>query len=165
MAESVDAIVVLGARIEADGSPGAALARRLTSATNVFERGLAPTILVSGGARWHGHIEAIAMRRFLIELGVPDDAVLIEPLARSTAENAFFCARVARSQGWRSLAVVSCPWHLPRALRNFERCGIPAVPIAAEAGPANRGHTILRDAKERTCTFLDAIRLSSRFPW
>ncbi len=162
---SVDAIVVLGGRVNADGHPAPALARRLQRAAQAFKEGLAPTILTTGGRRWHGHLEAVRMRRYLMSLGVTEQAIELEVFARSTSENAYFCCRMARARGWNRLAVVTCPWHMPRAMGDFHRCGFSPLLLPAEAADATLRHQLYRSAKERTCSILDAFRLSLGSRW
>jgi len=76
-----DAIVVLGCR----GS--AALRRRLEIGIRLFERGVAPLLVLSGGGG--GPLpEAEAMRQAAIDHGVPETALLIDAVSRNTFENA-----------------------------------------------------------------------------
>lgn len=105
------------------------------------------------------------MQRFLTLLGVPERAIVLEPFALSTAENAFFSTRIARLQRWERLTVVTCPWHMPRAIADFEQCGLTVVPAPTVAAPTTTSRRIYRTAKERTCTWLDSLRLRTRFPW
>ncbi|MCU0689914.1 MAG: YdcF family protein [Polyangiaceae bacterium] len=161
---SADVIVVLGARVLVDGSPDAALRRRLERAADLFRQAVAPVVVCSGGRRWHGYPEALSMRRHLLQEGVPERAIVLEPFARTTSENAFFAARILRLANWSRVVLVSCGWHLPRAARDFARCGVTTIPVAAQTPPASRPVAAWRGLRECACSALDAFRLVQRFP-
>ena len=162
---SADAIVVLGARVLPDGRLGGAVRRRVERAAQAYDVGTAPVVLCAGGQRWNGHVEALAMRRSLTELGVDERHILTEVFSLSTAENAQYCARLFALFGWTHAAVVTCPWHLPRAIRDFELCGLRVTPLAARDLPASPLHVAKRSVVERVSSVLDRVRLEPRFPW
>lgn len=77
---------------------------RLRIAADMYHRGLAPFIVVSGG-RVHPNRtpfnEAVEMKRLLVELhGIPADRILIEPHARHTTTNLRNCARLLLAAGF-----------------------------------------------------------------
>ena len=132
---SFDAIVVLGARLDEDGAPSPAMARRTARGIALFEAGLAPLLILSGGATAAGAVsEAEAMRRLALEAGVPGASMLLETASRSTWENATMTRRLMSERGLRSGLLVSDRLHLPRALLCFRRVGIQVEGRAAEAG-------------------------------
>lgn len=71
---------------------------RMRIAADLFARGLAPFIIVSGGNVHPNRTpfnEALEMKRLLVaEHGVPADRILIEPYARHTTTNMRNCARL-----------------------------------------------------------------------
>ncbi len=71
---------------------------RLLIAADMFARGVAPFIIVSGGNVHPNRTpfnEAVEMKRLLItQYGVPADRILIEPHARHTTTNLRNCARL-----------------------------------------------------------------------
>jgi len=160
-----DAIVVLGARILPDGRLGGAARRRVERAARAFSEGAAPFVVCAGGQRWDGHIEALAMRRSLQEMGLETTHVLAEIHSRTTAENALYCSRIFRSFGWRHAAVVTCPWHLPRARRDVRRCGLQVTGVAAQDLPAPNLQVAQRFAGERVGQVMDSARLAARYLW
>jgi uncharacterized SAM-binding protein YcdF (DUF218 family) len=134
-------IVVLGCGVTESGEPSPALQRRVASAANAWSAGLAPVVIASGGRRWWGHAEALVMREALLALGVDPAAIQVELCSLTTRENAFYCQRLMRREGGLMegklpVVLVSCDWHLPRALANFERAGFHCRPYPA---PAPRG--------------------------
>ena len=142
-----DAIIVLGATIDRDGNPGRTVLSRLTEGVHEYERGVAPRILVTGGEQ-HGRIQADVMARVLEAQGVPASAILIEPEAGNTIENACFSDHMLKARGLTSAEVVTSPSHLPRAGIIFSRSHLqwrmhaappmePESAIAANLGAAN----------------------------
>lgn len=158
-----DAIVVLGCRILPSGRLGGPAARRAATAASAYRAGVAPIIVASGGRRWGAQVEARVFRQEIVRAGVPSEAVIEELCSLSTFENAIFSAAVLRRlrpRGGPSLrpraAIVTCPFHLPRALANFRAAGVDAIAFPAPAVRASLpGRTYLR-AHEFVCSALDA---------
>src|SRR5688572_32823621 len=81
------AIVVLGAA-QWDGKPSPVLKARVDHAVGLWRRGLAPILVMTGGqGPGDTTTEAAVERRYAISLGVPPEAIRIEPHSRSTAES------------------------------------------------------------------------------
>lgn len=127
-AHKADAIVVLGARVKPDGTPGISLRRRALQAAALYKRGLANHIITTGGIGENAPAEAVVSARFLRENGVPQSAILTEETSTSTWENAVNARRICRAHGWKKVIVVSEPFHLWRATRYFHHLGIKALP-------------------------------------
>jgi uncharacterized SAM-binding protein YcdF (DUF218 family) len=154
--ERADAIVVLGCRIAPSGSPAPPAARRAATAATAFLGGAAPWIVVSGGRRWGSHIEARAMARAILGAGVPASAVIEELCSLSTRENAVFSAAVLRRLGARRAAIVTCPWHMARALASFRAAGVDAIPLPTERPDLPPLSRLYLAAHEIVCRRLDA---------
>jgi uncharacterized SAM-binding protein YcdF (DUF218 family) len=138
--QPADAIVILGSRVLADGRPGPALTRRTRHAVALYERGLAPLIICSGGLGENGPGEAEVACGLAAELGVPDAALLREDQAHSTEENALYTAALARARGFDEVIIVTDGYHLYRASLLFRAAGLRpyASPAQATAGPMAR---------------------------
>lgn len=74
----------------------------------------------------------VSMKDLLVYGGVPPDRVAIEDHARNTRENALFSAEILRARGIETVVVVTSATHLSRAVRDFARAGIQAIPAAAD---------------------------------
>ncbi len=109
-----DAIVVLGAAQYA-GRPSPVLQARLDHALALYERKLAPYLLLTGG-RGDGDTqsEAGAGRRYLRQRGVPDSAMLYEDLGRTTFSSMQHAADTLRRVQGTSVLLVSDPFHMLR---------------------------------------------------
>ena len=110
-----DAIIVLGHQADRDGNPTPTQLARVTKAVREYERGVAPRLILTGGAAGNRFVEARVMARSAEAQGIPASAILIEPEAMDTIQNACYSVRMMKEHGWRSAEVVSGAEHLPRA--------------------------------------------------
>jgi len=110
-----DAIIVLGTPSDEDGNPSPIQLSRVTEAVREYERGVAPRLILTGGAVENPNVEAAAMARIAEAQGIPAPAIFVEGKARDTIQNACYSVRIMEGQGWHSAEVVSDASHLPRA--------------------------------------------------
>jgi len=116
-----DAIIVLGTATDRDGNPTPELLARVTEGVREYERGVAPRLILTGGAAHNRFTEARVMARTAHAQGIPEMAIYMEPEARDTIENACYSERIMKAHGWRSAEVVSSASHLPRAGMIFNK--------------------------------------------
>ncbi len=122
--DRADAIVVLGAA-QYDGEPSPVFAGRLDHAALLFEQGRADRVLVLGGGQPGDRFtEAEAGRTYLVEKGVPEDAIIPVPEGHTTFESLQAAAPVMREAGMGSAFLVSDPWHNARVERMAGDLGI-----------------------------------------
>ncbi len=118
-------------------------------------------VIASGGRRWGEAVEADAMAEALVAGGVPGRAVVRERCSLDTIDNARFSAAILERRGIREAAVVTCSWHLPRALALFADAGVQAVPVAARDGETPPwASRVWRWSKERVLTRVSLARAS-----
>ncbi len=134
-------IVVLGAATYPDGSPSPILAHRLQTALNLYQEGAAKKILISGD---HGQVhydEIKSMRNWLRQHQVKAEDIYADHAGFSTYESAY---RADAIFSVRTAIVVTQPYHLPRALYDFQSRGIEAwgVGAAGNSYPGQTGRTI-----------------------
>jgi uncharacterized SAM-binding protein YcdF (DUF218 family) len=120
-----DVIIVLGHPANADGSPSPAMQEQAALAAQLYQVGLAPALLFTGGAVHNEHVEAQVMAGLAVQQGVPAAAIVTETQARDTFENARFCRQIMHQRGWQDAIVVTTPYHVRRASRIFRMAGIP----------------------------------------
>jgi len=159
-ARAADAIIVLGARVEADGSPGSDLTSRTYHAVDLWQAGYAPYIICTGGYKNEPSSAASVCRRFAIDLGVPADQVQLADGTSNTVGDAVAAARVMADHGWRLAILVSHPLHLFRARWLFQEAGVDVVtsPTSTETGrifPLLRAWYALRESGAIILTVLD----------
>jgi uncharacterized SAM-binding protein YcdF (DUF218 family) len=118
------AIVVLGAAQYA-GRPSPVLKARLDHALALWKRGLAPTIVLTGG-RGTGDTtsEAQVGRNYVRKLGIPDTAILLETEGRTTSASMRGAAKLLRPRGATRVLLVSDPFHMRRLALIARRVGL-----------------------------------------
>lgn len=137
--EEADLVVVLGARVYADGSPSLALADRTRTGGHLLLVGRAPRILVSGGPGDGDVHEVQAMRSLLEDLGVSPAVILEDRLGRNTQATVDGATAAASVEGLERLLVVSHAYHLPRIALAFLRAGLEVQTVpAVESRPLAR---------------------------
>lgn len=144
-------IVVLGCAVGPDGQPSSALSRRISAARAVWAANPRAKLLASGGRRWFGRAEASVILEQMRARGVPAGALLAELSSLTTRENAEYSRDLLSRRypaGLPRVVLVSCDWHLPRALVNFRRAGLECVPFAAPS-PGGSVEGGWRKLKER----------------
>lgn len=114
-AQPADAIVVLGAA-QYDGRPSPQLAARLDHALTLWGDGVAPVLMVTGGKLPDDRFtEAEASRRYLVDQGVPDTAIMMENAGRTTYESLDAASALLLDSGIDDVVLVSDSFHLKRS--------------------------------------------------
>ena len=93
-------------------------------------RGTRRASIVTGGVGESGIAEAAVMEAIAVAHGVPAARIVLEARATRTLESAQAVGALARAAGWRSVIVVSDPFHLWRSALLFRAEGL-AVQTAA----------------------------------
>lgn len=148
---------MLGCRLAAVGWPSERLRRRVALAIDLYRRGAAPLLVLSGGGA--GPIaEAETMRDLALAAGVAESALLCEPHSRNTVENAVNTARLLRERGIRRMILVSDRTHLPRAALLFRLAGLEVVGRAG-VPTHSRARTVLAACYEMGALPRSLVRL------
>jgi uncharacterized SAM-binding protein YcdF (DUF218 family) len=126
-ARGVDAIVVMGAA-QYDGRPSPQLAGRLDHVVELWPLGLASTVVVTGGKQPGDRFtEAETSAAYLIERGVPEAAIVLENVGRSTNESMRNVAALLSSDlGKTSVLIVTDPYHSLRSRLIAQDVGLTA---------------------------------------
>lgn len=135
LAPPATTLVVLGGGINADGTLGAPGYRRLRTAIAALEAGHADRLLLSSGSRARsGLTEAEAMRDLALAEGIAPERIVVEPRSATTFENLRFSFRLAEERDLGRLALVTDPYHLPRAAALAAWYGRPGIGLLAARG-------------------------------
>ncbi|HTZ56636.1 MAG TPA: YdcF family protein [Acidobacteriaceae bacterium] len=110
-----DVILVLGNPANEDGSIAPIAKSRVLEAIRQYEAGVAPRLLMTGGAVKNQFVEAQVMKQFARSQGVPDSALLAEGQSRNTIQNAYYSYKIMQAHDWSSALVVTSPTHVRRA--------------------------------------------------
>ncbi len=151
-----EVIVVLGAAVRGE-VPSPVLARRLALAARLFHDGRAERVLVSGKREPPYYDETRAMRRYLLDEGVPAERIVEDPLGYRTYET----FRRARDEyGVRGCLIVTNAFHIERSVYLARALGIDALGVAADDSGFSRSTRMkwaAREALARARAVLDVV--------
>lgn len=121
--------VVLGASVDQKtGAPSQPLTDRLDTALELLKRQSIMGVIISGDdGRWRSD-ERAAMLAYLHKRDVPDDVIFIDDGAYRTFDS---CKNLA-NHGFRSVALITQQFHLPRALYLCNEIGVHAIGVSAD---------------------------------
>ncbi|MCU1693391.1 MAG: EpiH/GdmH-related protein [Frankiales bacterium] len=150
-----DVIVVLGAS-QFDGRPSSVLEARLEHARTLFRGGVAPRIVTVGGGREGDRFtEAQAGDLYLRKRGVDRTKILAVGKGSDTLQSLRALDVVMRQHGWKSVVLVTDPWHSLRSRTMARDLGLTAVTSPTRAGPSVRSRsTEVRYIARETAAYL-----------
>jgi uncharacterized SAM-binding protein YcdF (DUF218 family) len=134
-AQEADAIVVLGAA-QYVGRPSPVLRARVDHAVSLWKRGLAPTLILTGGTGVGDTTsEAAVARKYAMSRGVPDRAIVLEIKGRTTSESMRAVARIMDDRERKSVILVSDPFHMLRLSILARRFGLDPYTSPTRTSP------------------------------
>jgi uncharacterized SAM-binding protein YcdF (DUF218 family) len=149
-AQPADVIVVMGAA-EYRGHPSPVLKLRLDHAVQLYQKHLAPYIMTTGGPGGDpSFTEGGVGRSYLIDRGVPAEAIVVETEGDSTAYSLSAASEIFRRMGLRSCIIVSDGYHIFRVKRILQQKGFIVYGSPREAGETS-------DAREWWLYFRQAV--------
>ncbi|NYF80171.1 ElyC/SanA/YdcF family protein [Granulicella arctica] len=119
-----DTLIVLGYPANLDGTPSPEQRERVLEGVREYKTGIAPRLIMTGGAAHNQFTEAHVMAQFAEAQGVPASVILEEDQAQNTIQNIYYSAQIMHQHDWHSAEIVSSPSHLPRAsliMQTFNR--------------------------------------------
>jgi len=123
-ARKADVIVIFGAA-EYSGRPSPVYRARLDHGFELFEKGMAPVVITTGGAAQDPEFsEGGVGRDYLLRRGVPEQALIAETQGSDTAQSAARVANIMRVNGMRSCIAVSDVYHVFRIRALLEHEGV-----------------------------------------
>lgn len=157
-ATTADAIVVLGAA-QYNGRPSPVFRARLTHAATLYQRGLAPLVLVTGGVGAGDTLnEANVGRDYLAQLGLPTAALVALPAGDDTYASLAQVRRWFGGRGSRRVLLVSDGFHMLRLRIIAPRLGLVPLTSPAPGSP-------IRGNLRRNTTYLLAEGFKVPFTW
>jgi len=121
--------IVFGAGLWHDGSPTPVLYDRVATAAQLYFSGRVEKLLMSGDNRVVEYNEPWAMRTAAIELGIPEEDIVLDYAGRRTYDT---CYRASAIFGLDEAILVTQAFHLPRALYLCNQLGLPSVGVEAD---------------------------------
>lgn len=124
--QKADAAIVLGAAAYGERvSP--VFEERLNHGIWLYENGYVEKVIVTGGmGKGNEHSDAYAGKKYMIEQGVLEDAILIEEESTVTQENLENAKELMDENSYSTAIIVSDPLHMKRSMLMAKDCGIEA---------------------------------------
>lgn len=127
--DNVDCILVLGCKVNENGNPSHMLEDRLKRGVELYEKGAAPKLLMSGDHGQTDYDEVNTMKQYAIHAGVPSGDIFMDHAGFSTYESIY---RVKEVFGAKKILIVTQEYHLYRALYIAESLGVDAYGVGAD---------------------------------
>jgi uncharacterized SAM-binding protein YcdF (DUF218 family) len=149
-----DAAIVLGGNVvNYDKRAGRLIFRenadKILQAITLYKSGKVSTLVLSGGPSgksYRDKYEAALMRKYLVEIGIPDTVILVDSVSDNTHENAVNSALMLKERvpGGRFLLVTTA-LHMRRAERCFKKQDLDVIPypVCKITGPPRKDAEIL----------------------
>ena len=109
------------------------VAKRLYTAFKVWKVVNKP-LIVSGGRVFKEDVEpeSSAMKRFLTNLGIPDEEIIEDDRSKNTFQNGIFSYEILSKKGIKKICLVTSAYHMPRSYRIFKSVGFSVIPVPAD---------------------------------
>lgn len=135
---SGDVIVLLGGGVygkapdfSGTGAPSEEMMVRIVTAVRLQKKLNIPVIVSGGKVFKYKDAEAPIIKRFLVDLGVPDKKVIIEDRSRDTIENAMFTKEIMERHRFKKPLLVTSALHMKRSVLSFKKAGMNVMPFPA----------------------------------
>ncbi|NEO58243.1 MAG: YdcF family protein [Okeania sp. SIO3B5] len=145
--EKADAIVLLGQGTTQPVIPDriqiqlTKTAERIIYASQLYKKGLAPYIIVSAGPRIgddKSTVEAVDIKKILVELGVPGGAIILEADGRTVHESAIETREILDARGLDTAVIlVTSAVNIRRASLTFTDIGMRVIPAPTDFNTVN----------------------------
>ncbi|MBQ8084507.1 MAG: YdcF family protein [Lachnospiraceae bacterium] len=129
-----DYVIIHGAGLSKGEKLTKLLAERVDKAMLVYQKAPTPPYLIPSGGRGDDEkiSEAEAMKKYLIENGIPEDHILAEDQSTTTFENLVNSKKIIDARGGRCYtALVTSNYHVYRALRYCRKVGLQCTGIGS----------------------------------
>lgn len=150
-----DCVIVPGAQVFANGTPSQMLQDRLDRALAYYNSGKTDRILVSGDNGQLDYNEVIVMRNYLLEQGVPIEAIFLDHAGFDTYDTMYRARDIFLVE---KAVVVTQEFHLLRALFIGQELGLDVYGVASDPRTyAGADYYRLREYFARVKAFLDCL--------
>jgi uncharacterized SAM-binding protein YcdF (DUF218 family) len=155
-ARSVDAIVVLGVA-QYDGRPSPQLQARLDHVLALWQEGLAPLVITTGGNQPGDRFtEAETSANYLIEglidsspdVAVPAESIVQENSGSTTRESLIAVRNIMQDRGLHSVLIITDPYHSLRSRLIAQDLGLVAYISPTRTSPLRGASAVSRHVRE-----------------
>lgn len=142
-----DAIIVLGCAVWGE-TPSPMLKQRIYKAAELYNLGFTKKIIASGGMGYKEKVtESSAIKKKLIEIGIPEDKIIEENKSTNTLENLKFSKEIMKKNNLESVIIVTNYFHIYRSSMLAHDLGIKASYARAPMPPSIM-KSIITNARE-----------------
>ena len=128
-AAQADAILVLGAKVKANGEMSPMLKERVDAGIEIYQKGLAKKIIMSGDHGREDYDEVNTMKSYAVERGVPSEDIFMDHAGFSTYESMYRAKEIFQTE---SVIVVTQKYHLYRAVYDAQAFSMKAAGVACD---------------------------------
>ena len=107
-------LIVLGNPPKEDGTIPYNLRTRLDLAINEYWSTPDSRLLLTGGSVYGKYTEAIEMKAYCLNNGIPEDKIWLEKRARSTYDNALYTAQMLQDYRYDKIVIITSRYHRKR---------------------------------------------------
>jgi len=135
---------------------------RFQEGVNLYRRGYGRYLVFSGAAFDAGVSNADVMRDLAVQRGVPESAILEEPLGADTWGNAIHTRKLLTANGLRHALLVTSPYHARRAQLTFDAAYADSgIELMVHAAPDSQWRKLSwwREPETRRLTFTEFQKL------
>ena len=151
--EDIDCILVLGAGAWGN-SPSPLLGDRLDKGIELYEKNVAPKILMSGD---HGQLEydeVNVMKDYALDKNIPSNDIFMDHAGFSTYESMYRAKAIFKA---KRIIIVTQEYHLYRSIYIADKLGLEAYGVAAIEN--NYAGQYYRDAREFLARNKDFVKV------
>jgi len=127
-ADNIDCILVLGAGIR-NNQPSPMLEDRLLTSIELYQKGAAPKILVSGDHEYKNYDEVNVMKNYLIEKGIPSEDIFMDHAGLSSYDSVYRAKKIFKAG---RIVIVTQKYHLYRSLYIAKTLDVDAYGVSAD---------------------------------
>ena len=134
--DNYDAIIVLGAQVNPDGSPSVQLSWRLDAAYDAYRQKAVPIVVCGARGKDEPMTEADAMEAYLTAKGIPVKDIIKDPYSFNTNQNLQNAEKLLRNNpDVKKVLIVTSDYHIPRSLAIAKDLGYDACGMGSPCKP------------------------------
>jgi uncharacterized SAM-binding protein YcdF (DUF218 family) len=136
---------------------------RFREGMRLFQAGMGRYLVFSGAARDNGISNADVMHDLAIEAGVPQAAIVEDPLGEDTWGNAVYTRGLLEQRGAKSAILVTSPYHARRAIMTFDAAYTGSgISLVVHSAPDSEWRKLSwwKDPDTRRLTFSELQKLA-----
>lgn len=152
--DDIDCILILGCGVRPDKTPSDMLSDRLSCGMDLYKKGVAPKIIMSGDHGQADYDEVNIMKQIAVDSSIPSNDVFMDHAGFSTYESIYRAKEIFEAE---RIVIVSQEYHLYRALYIAQKLGVEAYGVGADYHIY--GGQIYRDIREVPARCKDFVKV------